>query len=51
MAGLRRFEDIEAWKRARQLVRAIYGVSLGRRFHEDFALRTPGSGLWTLDCR
>jgi len=35
----RRFEDIEAWKRARELARDIYETSSGSRFAKDFALR------------
>ena len=39
MVALERFEDIEAWKRARELTRAIYQVTNGGRFARDFSLR------------
>ena len=36
---MRRFEDINAWGKARQLVREIYQVSAQGAFGKDFALR------------
>jgi four helix bundle protein len=39
MATFRKFEEIEAWKRARELTRQIYRVSLTSSFAKDFALR------------
>jgi four helix bundle protein len=39
MARIQRFEDIEAWKRARQLTNAIYDASNTGAFARDFALR------------
>jgi four helix bundle protein len=39
MARITRFEDIEAWKRARVLTKAIYDVSKVGTFAKDFALR------------
>ena len=40
MATISRFEDIEAWKRARELTRAIYRVSNATTgFSRDFGLR------------
>jgi len=39
MATLRRFEDIEAWQRTRELVREVYRVSGRGAFSKDFALR------------
>lgn len=39
MATIRRFEDIQAWQKARQLVREIYGVSLTGKFQRDYGLR------------
>ena len=39
MAEIKRFEDIEAWQRARQLVQAIYEISSLRDFAKDFGLK------------
>ncbi|MBY0514056.1 MAG: four helix bundle protein [Gemmataceae bacterium] len=39
MAGVKRFEDLEAWKRARVLTAAIYEATNGGSFARDFALR------------
>src|SRR5947208_8074380 len=39
MATIRRFEDIEAWKRGRELRKAIYFHSKRGEFARDFALR------------
>ena len=39
MANISRFEDIEAWKKARQLNKAIYTISARGEFARDFALR------------
>jgi four helix bundle protein len=39
MATFRRFEDILAWQRARELVRAIYLSSSNGNFSRDFELR------------
>lgn len=39
MATLRRFEDLEAWKRARELTRAVYSCSKIGTFARDFGLR------------
>jgi len=39
MATLKWFEDIEAWKRARILTRAVYECSKSRDFYRDFGLR------------
>lgn len=39
MARIQRFEDIEAWQKARELTRAIYAVSDEGRFSRDFGLR------------
>ena len=39
MATLRRFEDIEAWKTARELTRAVYSCSKVGPFARDFGLR------------
>jgi four helix bundle protein len=39
MTTFRTFEEIEAWKRARQLTREVYAVSGREAFARDFALR------------
>lgn len=39
MATFKKFEDIEAWKKARELTREIYRVSRTGPFSKDFALR------------
>jgi four helix bundle protein len=39
MARIERFEDIEAWKKGRELRRAIYNCSRNGAFAKDFALR------------
>jgi len=37
--AIERFEDIEAWKAARELTRAIYRVTAQTGFAKDFGLR------------
>ena len=39
MATITRFEDIEAWKKGRELRRAIYAHSKRGEFAKDFALK------------
>src|SRR5271156_5965870 len=39
MATIARFEDIEAWKKGRELRRAIYNCSRNGAFGKDFGLR------------
>jgi four helix bundle protein len=39
MATFRRFEDIDAWKKARVLTKEVYSVSKQRPFFRDYALR------------
>ena len=39
MAEIKRFEDIEGWKKARELVAAIYAVSSKGSFAKDSELR------------
>ena len=39
MATLRRFEDLEAWQRARELTRDIYRCSKSGAFARDFGLK------------
>lgn len=36
---IRRFEDIESWKQARQLTASIYAVSKQGKFRTDFGMR------------
>jgi len=39
MATFKRFEDIEAWQKARELTREVYAASKVEPFSRDFALR------------
>ena len=39
MATIKRFEDIEAWQKARELVREIYQSCNSGRLSKDFGLR------------
>lgn len=39
MATIQKFEDIEAWQKARELTRAIYACSGAGQFARDFGLR------------
>lgn len=39
MAGITRFEEIEAWKTARQLTNKVYELSNQTGFNRDFGLR------------
>ena len=39
MATFQKFEDIEAWQRARELTREIYTASNENPFSKDFGLR------------
>ncbi len=39
MPALKRFEDIEAWRKGRELTRLIYRVTSQGEFSRDFALR------------
>ena len=39
MAAIQRFEEIEAWQKARELASAIYAVSNAGAFSRDFGLR------------
>ena len=39
MATFKKFEEIECWKKARELTRRIYGVPGKAQFARDFALR------------
>jgi four helix bundle protein len=39
MATFKKFEDIECWRKARELTRRIYRVSAKARFARDFGLK------------
>lgn len=39
MAQIERFEDIDAWKKARVLVKEVYKVTAVGKFSKDFSLR------------
>lgn len=39
MGGIERFEDIEAWKAARELTKQIYSVSKEGQFSRDYGLQ------------
>ena len=39
MAKIKKFEDIESWKRARKLTKDVYTVTSQDRFSRDFGLR------------
>ena len=39
MPTVRRFEDLQAWQKARELVREIYTTSADGRLSKDFGLR------------
>lgn len=39
MATVDKFEDLEAWRKARELVRGVYAATAEKSFARDFALR------------
>ena len=39
MAKIKKFEDIESWKRARKLTKDIYTVTAQEKFSRDFGLK------------
>ncbi len=39
MATIEKFEDIEAWKRAREVTKKIYEISSSGEFSRDFSLK------------
>jgi len=39
MATFKRFEEIEAWQEARELVKQLYSLSSSEKFSRDFGLR------------
>ena len=41
MAKITRFEDIESWRKSRELTKSIYRITLKQRFSRDFGLCDP----------
>jgi len=39
MSGIKRFEEINAWKKARDLVKAVYEATSESAFSKDYALK------------
>ncbi|HZE64112.1 MAG TPA: four helix bundle protein [Pyrinomonadaceae bacterium] len=39
MATFKKFEEIECWKRARQLTRRVYAITNESAFAKDFGLK------------
>ena len=39
MAGIRRFEEIKAWQKAREMVREVYGACRNTPLGKDFGLK------------
>ena len=39
MASVEKFEDLDVWKKAREITRSIYAASSSEKFAKDFALR------------
>ena len=39
MATFKRFEEIEAWKKAREVTKLVYSITNSDRFAKDFCLR------------
>jgi four helix bundle protein len=39
MSKIKQFEDIESWKKSRELTKSIYRVTLNQGFARDFGLR------------
>lgn len=39
MASITRFEDIESWRKSRELAKSIYRITLNQKFSRDFGLR------------
>jgi four helix bundle protein len=39
MGSIRRFEDLDVWRKSRELVRAVYGLSAQGKFSRDFGLQ------------
>lgn len=39
MAGFKKFEDIQAWQKARQATRMVYEITSEGQFAKDFGLR------------
>jgi len=39
MGKIEKFEEMEAWQKARKLTRGIYSITKSNGFHKDFALK------------
>jgi four helix bundle protein len=39
MATFKKFEEIEAWKKARELTKGVYAISRAGSFAKDFGLK------------
>jgi four helix bundle protein len=39
MAAIKRFEEIQGWQKARELVRGVYTLCANKEFNRDFPLR------------
>ena len=39
MTTVKRFEELECWKEARELVRSVYGLTNRKKFSQDFELK------------
>ena len=40
MATFKRFEDIQAWQKAREVIRMVYEITAREQFAKDFGLRS-----------
>jgi hypothetical protein len=47
---IKRFEDIDAWRKARELTKAVYGISKMGEFSRDFGLKIKFKGPRFLQC-
>ena len=39
MATFRSFEEIDAWQKARELVKKVYAITKARAFSQDYGLK------------
>jgi len=39
MTGIEKFEEIQAWQKARELVKSIYGINNEVNFAKDYRLK------------
>ena len=49
MSTFKTFEEIEAWKKARELTRRVYAVSGAGSFAKDFSLKDQIRRAFSLD--